>query len=124
MFESTYNSLRNVSFVVNSVVVVTTNKTYYQPFHQSLLEASDVKFWVQGDSETHVALLTVPGNTRVLSYELIIGAYENQKTVLRAMNSKTGVIVTEVNSPNILDGSMPKYVSNCTSGGQVVLIPF
>ena len=92
-----------VPCVVDAVTAITRTGQNYETVHTAILGDPEMTFSVQADREAKVALLTVPGNTRLLTYELIIGSDSNRKTELRAMNKETGTVVTQADTVDILN---------------------
>jgi len=74
----------------------------FSTLHRSLLDTLQTVFRVRSASDAKVALLSIPGNFKAPSYELVIGAAQNTMTVLRC-RSVTGDVVFDIDTPDILN---------------------
>ena len=90
--------------LVRSAKVYTSSSQTYRTLHRSLLDTQETVFKVKAASDAHISLLSVPSNFKAPSYEVIIGALSNSKTVLFCKSS-AGDIEFEIDTPNILSSS-------------------
>ena len=74
----------------------------YRTIHRSLLATQETVFRVKASSDAMISLLSVPSNLKAPSYEVVIGAANNMKTVLH-IRSGTDDLPFEVDTPDILD---------------------
>lgn len=90
------------SFVVAGVTHITDGSDNgYESLMLSLKDAKEIVFGLHACRDGHIALSKVPGILEFHTYELIIGAQNNMKTILRS--SIGGASVSEVDSPQILN---------------------
>lgn len=77
------------------------DEVLYNPLMFSLNDRTDVVLAVSACQDAQIALSEVPGVLAHRTYEVIIGAIDNTKTILRG--SVGGSSLTEVNTPQILN---------------------
>lgn len=94
-------------FTVTGMTHVTDgNSGGYESLMLSVTNVNEIVFGVSACSDGQIALSKIPGVIEFSTYELVIGAQSNSKTVLR--KSVGGAVVAEVSSPQILDCNLER----------------
>lgn len=87
---------------MKSTKVYTSSQQSYRTVHRSMLDAQDTTFKVKSAHDAMLSMLRVPNNFQAPSYEIIIGAVANSKTILYVKSSTENNNVFEINTPGIL----------------------
>ena len=81
----------------------TPNDANYKYHSVSVMGHNFLIFSVQACSDAHLALSTIPGNTKVLTYEIVIGAFGNTRSIIKDQIGRGNGVKKDVRTPNILD---------------------
>lgn len=92
-------------FSVQSTRVYTSSDQSYRTLHRSLLDTEHTVFKVKAASDAKISLLRVPSNFHAPSYEIIVGAEFNTRTILHSKSAGGDQIVFQVNTPDILSST-------------------
>ena len=85
-----------------------TDGTYdYERYHVVTSGRTHMAFTLQACSDSHVGLSEVPGLASYNMYEVVIGGWENSKSVIR--RQVQGTILAERQTPNILKCDETRY---------------
>ena len=87
---------------MESTRVFTLAEQEYHTLHRSLLDTDSTVFKVRAMSDAKVSLLRVPSNFKAPSYEIVVGAESNTRTVIHSKAAGGDQIVSQVNTPDIL----------------------
>jgi hypothetical protein len=86
--------------------VYTSSDQSYRTLHRSLLDSQQqTVFKVKASSDAKISLLRVPSNFLAPSYEIIVGAEFNTKTILHSKAAGGDQIAFQVNTPDILSSA-------------------
>jgi hypothetical protein len=90
---------------VQSTRVYTSSDQLYRTLHRSLLDTQQTVFKVKASSDAKISLLRVPSNFLAPSYEIIVGAEFNTRTILHSKAAGGDQVVFQVNTPDILSSA-------------------